>query len=373
MIALKDRLAYIDAIENLPNPSFVVTAEGCIIDANQAGKRLLGVAAITGKLLLASVVENSATQLHGFLRLCARSRSPIPGKLVWRAANRPEPSRVIGWCASPSSEEQIALIAIQCKNITVDRFLTLNDQLERTQREVIAREQIQTELEAALKARDDFIAVAAHEFRNPLNVLHLTLQLLHRMVAEPAALPKIRGFLEKSRAQLDRLSFLVDRLLDVTRIQAGKLALRREDFDLSDLVNEVVGRHRESNPEATILIESENARGVWDRFRIDQAITNLISNAIKYGMKKPILIKVLATHGEAVIVVQDQGIGLATDDRDRIFNRFERAVPYSYREGLGLGLWITRRIVEAHGGAISAQGELGKGSEFTLRLPRQSN
>ncbi len=330
-------------------------------------------AVIAEQLLLASIVENSPAQLHGFLQLCARSRSPIPGKLVWRAANRPEPSRVMGWCASPSSQEHPALIAIQCKTIAVDRFLTLNDQLERTQHEVIARQQIQAELEAALKARDDFIAVAAHELRNPLNVLHLSLQLLHRMVADPAALPKIRGFLEKSRAKLDCLSFLVDRLLDVTRIQAGKLALRREDFDLSELVNEVVSRHREANPEITVLIESENARGVWDCFRIDQAITNLISNAIKYGMKKPILVKVLATDGATAIVVRDQGIGLAAGDLDRIFNRFERAVPYSYREGLGLGLWIAKRIIEAHGGTISAQGELGKGSEFTLRLPRQSN
>jgi signal transduction histidine kinase len=367
---LEDGLSYIDAVERLPEPSFVVTAQGLLLDANRAGRKLLGITDMRGGLSLGAALENPAPQLESFLRLCARSRSPLPGRLVWRSAYRSAPSRVMAWCIRPASDGQTALIAMQCKNAALDRFIALNEQLEHTQREVAARQQAQAELETALKARDDFIAVAAHELRNPLNVLHLTLQLLHRIASEPANLSKIQSALEKSRTQLGRLTATVDRLLDVTRLQAGKLILRREHFDLADLVKEIAERYRDAQPGAAISIEGAGVHGNWDRLRLDQAITNLISNAVKYGMGKPIVVQLTAEGSEATVVVHDQGIGLSAADCDRIFNRFERAVPYTFREGLGLGLWITKRIIEGHGGTVVAQGEPGKGSVFTVRLPR---
>jgi signal transduction histidine kinase len=360
---------YLEAVAALPDPILLVTSDGLLIGANQAGHRMLGLTAIDGDLSLSSLVENSEQQLKSWLRVWARSRAPLPGRLIWRTSRI---SPVSAWCARPATALKPAWIIIQCRSLAVDRFLSLNEQLEITRREATARRQVQAELEAALNARDDFIAVAAHELRNPLNVFHLTLQLMHRVATGPDAILRIRSILEKSKVQLDRLTVLVERLLDVTRIRAGKVELRYETFDLGDLVREAVNRLAEINPDTKVSLHSEPAIGTWDRFRIDQAITNLVSNAIKYGMQKPVHVRVSAANNEAIVVVQDEGIGLSGEDLHRIFNRFERAVPQSNRGGLGLGLWITKRIAEAHSGSISAQGEPGKGSVFTLRLPRQS-
>jgi PAS domain S-box-containing protein len=249
---------------------------------------------------------------------------------------------------------------------------SLNEQLELLKREVLAREKAQAELAEAVNARDEFIAVAAHELRNPLNVFHLTLQLLYRVSSDPSGFPQIRGLLEKTRIQLGRLTTSVDRLLDVTRIRAGRFELYRETFDLSGVIREVVSRFANEHPNIPISLNLEAAiKGTWDRTRIDQALTNLLSNAIKYGRKRPITIGASVNDHEAVATLQDEGIGIPYEGLKRIFDRFERIAPRSGNEGLGLGLWITKQIVEAHGGTIRAESELGRGSVFTITLPLQ--
>jgi signal transduction histidine kinase len=223
-------------------------------------------------------------------------------------------------------------------------------------------------LVGALKARDDFVGIAAHELRNPLNVFHLTLQLLYRMPQKSGN--DIRGILDKLRVQLNRINSLVDHLLDVTRIRAGKLELELEKFDLSELIKEIVRRYSELHPDIPLMVRVNGAAaGTWDKFRIDQAVSNLISNAIKYGLRKPITVAVSVDDKKACVAVQDQGIGIAPDDAERIFERFERAVSQSNTEGLGLGLWIAKRVVEAHGGLIIAEGQAGRGAIFTIQLP----
>ena len=250
---------------------------------------------------------------------------------------------------------------------------SLNEQLELLKREVLAREKAQAELAEAVNARDEFIAVAAHELRNPLNVFHLTLQLLYRVSSDPSGFPQIRGLLEKSRIQLGRLSTSVDRLLDVTRIRAGRFELYRETVDLSGLIREVVGRFANEQPNIPISLNLEAAiKGTWDRTRIDQALTNLLSNAIKYGRQRPITVGASVNDHEAVVTMQDEGIGIPYEGLKRIFDRFERIAPQLGNEGLGLGLWITKQIVEAHGGTIRAESELGRGSVFTVTLPLQN-
>ncbi|MGH7936076.1 MAG: sensor histidine kinase [Chthoniobacterales bacterium] len=318
---------------------------------------------------LSSLVESHDAESQ--LRLWAQSRSPLAGTLAWKTANGPESLRLEAWCAQPASDHHPALVIIQCESFdkAVGRFLPLNERLELLRKEMRARQRVEAQLTDAVKARDEFVAIAAHELRNPLNVFHLSLQLLYRRASEVEG---VREILDRSRFQLNRLNMLVERLLDVSRIRSGRFELHLDPFDLNELVGEVVARFFEQYPDVQISVKADpGAIGSWDRVRIDQAITNLLSNAIKYGEKKPIKVAVAAAPDEAIVSITDQGIGLAPDDVGRIFEQFERATPRANSEGFGLGLWITQQIAEAHLGSISAVGELGKGSTFTLRLPVQ--
>ncbi len=316
---------------------------------------------------LSSVVENPDAEVRSVFHGWAGTRSPVPGRLVWKTAKGPQSPQLEAWCAEPASAGKPGLVILHCKpffNIA-DRFLLLNDRLELLRKEVLARKQLTQELIATVKVRDEFIAVAAHELRNPLNVFQLSMQLLYRRFGEVEG---IRNILNRSQIQLNRLNMLVERLLDVSRIRAGKYELHRETFDLCDLVREVVARFFEQYSLVTISLEADGSvPGEWDRGRIDQAITNLLSNAIKYGQNKPITVAIAVVDDQAVINIADQGIGLAPNDITRIFEQFERAAPAS--EGFGLGLWITRQIAQAHRGSVTAESELGRGSTFTLRLP----
>jgi PAS domain S-box-containing protein len=253
----------------------------------------------------------------------------------------------------------------------IARDITEKKRLEREREELLEREQEARQgLAEAVAARDELIAVAAHELRNPLNVFLLTLQLLHRLSGTPTGFEQARGLIDKTRKQLGRMSTLVDRLLDVTRVRSGTFELYREPFDLCGLLREVVGRFTSEDPAIQITLETESEIvGEWDRIRLDQAITNLLSNAVKYGMAKPIQVSAAVAGHEAMIKVQDCGPGISPEDQQRIFDRFERVAPRLTSGGLGLGLWITKQIAQAHGGTILAESELGKGSTFMLNLP----
>jgi PAS domain S-box-containing protein len=255
----------------------------------------------------------------------------------------------------------------------VARDITERKSLERERERLLQWERdTRKQLSDAVSARDEFIAVAAHELRNPLHVVHLTLQLLQRATADS---PRIAELVEKTGFQLTRLNTLVERLLDVTRVRSGTFELFRENFDMSVLMREIVARFANEPPATRITLELDpTIRGSWDRLRIDQALTNLLSNAVKYGNRNPIGISASSDGSRVTVKVRDEGIGIGEEELPRIFDRFERLNAGSGREGLGLGLWIAKIIVEAHGGAILAESEVGKGSVFTVTLPlRQSN
>jgi signal transduction histidine kinase len=175
--------------------------------------------------------------------------------------------------------------------------------------------------------------------------------------------------------QTERLARLIDRLLDVSRIAQGRVEMAPEIFDLAVLVRQVAEDFREPAAQARAALElqmPEKVEGSWDRLRIEQALVNLLSNAVKYGAGKPITVK-LEEAGDVVrLCVADRGIGIAADDVDRIFGRFQRAAPIQNYGGMGLGLYITRHIVEAHRGTISVASKLGEGSTFVVELPRLS-
>jgi signal transduction histidine kinase len=188
---------------------------------------------------------------------------------------------------------------------------------------------------------------------------------------QPTVSEKFGRKLASSNRQTARLVALVEDLLDVSRLSLGKLQLRREALDLADVAREVVERHASQATAAgcPLRLEVDSIRGEWDRLRLEQVLTNLIANAIKYGSGKPIDVVVSGIGATAQLTVRDHGIGISTADLDRIFGRFERAVSGRHYGGLGLGLFISKQIVEAHGGMIRAESEPGAGAAFHVTLP----
>jgi signal transduction histidine kinase len=237
------------------------------------------------------------------------------------------------------------------------------------------RDRLLTEREAAISARDDFLAVASHELRTPLTALSLQLENLSaalRRGAGPRLDPHLEERFRRLRRQGARLSNLVTEMLDVSRIASGRITLREDTVDLSQLTKEVSERFQdelERNNINLILKSSDSIVGVWDASRLDQVLSNLLSNAIKYGANQPIEVATWATEGWAHFSVLDRGIGIAKEDQAAIFAPFARAPSSQHFGGLGLGLWIAEQIVRFSGGGIRVESDIGWGSRFTVDLP----
>ncbi len=228
----------------------------------------------------------------------------------------------------------------------------------------------------AIRMREEFLSIASHELRTPLTPLLMQIQSLSRHLErsrnEPIDRERLQRSLDRAERQVDRLRALVETLLDVSRLATRGLELRLEDVDLSEMLREVASSFAEQSARVDsplTLSADDNVCGRWDRLRIEQVLTNLVANAIKYGAGKPISVALEAAPGVARITVSDQGIGIPKNKLEKIFNRFERAVPTDNYGGLGLGLYVARQIVEAHGGTIAVTSEIGKGSSFVLELP----
>ena len=234
--------------------------------------------------------------------------------------------------------------------------------------------------EEAIRVRDDFLSIASHELKTPLTTLQMqaesAIRVSIRQSNHPMGPALIRK-LEDMFAAIRRLSSLIDQLLDLSRLTAGKLSLQKERLDLSATTAEVLRQFRDEVERTGCnvrLLAETPVWGFWDPFRIEQIITNLISNAIKYGQGTPIEVMVTeVADGRARLSVRDHGIGIASEHRDRIFERFERLVSSRQYGGLGLGLWIVRQIVEAHHGSITVWSQPGAGSIFTVDLPLEAS
>ncbi len=237
------------------------------------------------------------------------------------------------------------------------------------------RELLLTELRQAVAARDEFLSIAAHELRTPLTSLVLVLGTASRLLQREASSQsraQLARKLDASLRQTDRLTGLINALLDVSRIATGRFGLERERFDLVELIRDVSDRLSDLAARAgspVILHVPGHVIGFWDRMKLDQVMTNLLMNALKYGSGKPVEIELCATSEQARIAVCDRGIGIARQDVERIFGRFERAVPSRHYGGLGLGLYLTRQIVEAHAGSIEVESNPGEKTVFRVTLP----
>ena len=230
----------------------------------------------------------------------------------------------------------------------------------------VKAEALTVELRQAVHIRDDFLSLASHELNTPLTPLKLQLDVIGRSSGANA----FRDHLDVALRQVDRIKTLVAHLLDVSRIGSGRLLLEPQPVDLAELAQAVVARFaaQPDAPPISVGIEGRPVGG-WDLFRLDQVITNLVSNALKYGEGKPVEVRVGADDGWARLSVVDHGIGVAAGEQERIFGRFERAAPARNYAGLGLGLWIVKQVVEASGGTVSVTSAKGEGATFTVRLP----
>lgn len=227
----------------------------------------------------------------------------------------------------------------------------------------------------AITARDVFLSVASHELKTPLTSLRLQAQSIARDLRKaPVPLEVMRPKVDAVEQQLRRLTELVNGLLDVSRITGRRLRLHPEPTCLAAIAREVVARFEPVFVQRGCELHMElpaAMEGTWDRMRLDQAVTNLVSNACKYGGGGRVAIALREREGFAELSVRDQGIGIQPRDQARIFERFERAVAEHHYGGFGMGLWIAREIVEAHGGHIVVESAPGRGSTFTIELPTE--
>jgi len=236
------------------------------------------------------------------------------------------------------------------------------------------RERLYQEAQGALRKRDEFLAVASHELRTPFTPMRLYLQGLLNALRNPAKAAGLESWvvkLETANTRLQRLAKLVEELFDVSRMAYDKLPLRRGEVDLSLLAEEAGERWQEelARVGCTYTLKApEPVVGHWDGMRLEQVIDNLLSNAMKFGPGQPIHLAVTKSAGGARLIVRDFGRGIAPEDQGRIFERFERAVSENYG-GFGLGLWICREVVQAHGGQLSVESAPGQGATFTVELP----
>jgi PAS domain S-box-containing protein len=271
------------------------------------------------------------------------------------------------------------------------RELVLFEELVRRAAIALENSRLYHEAQEAIRSRDEFLSIASHELKTPLTSLSLQLQILSMEIQKSLNLERAQRqgqepdrvsiplralqFVSSAVTQSGKIANLLDELLDLTRIRLGMLNLSKESVDLGSLAKEVVGRFvvEATQKGIPILVDvPESVIGQWDPLRMEQVVSNLVSNAIKYGNGTPISVSVrsLKNPSKVRLVVSDRGRGVPTEMRDRIFERFERAgVSGRKISGLGLGLYICRQIVEAHGGIIRVESGIGKGSSFVVEVP----
>ena len=269
----------------------------------------------------------------------------------------------------------VMLTAIHDKSGALLGFAKVTRDL--TERRRLDAERLQrVRAEEALRVRDEFLSMASHELKTPLTSLQIELYAMRERLAEHQADERLGRKLERASRNADRLSGLVDTLLDVSRIATGRLTLKPERFDLVEATHQVIDSMQGAAARAGCPVVFEAAPpqaapifGFWDRLRYEQVVMNLLSNAFKYGAGQPVTLAVTARDGEAVLEVRDHGPGVPEQDLERIFERFERASPMRHYGGLGLGLYVSREIVRAERGTIGARNLAEGGACFEVRLP----
>lgn len=247
----------------------------------------------------------------------------------------------------------------------------IRDITERKRQEA-ERERLVESMQQALTSREEFLWVASHELRTPIAIASLQLQQLRRLIDRGESTERLAGATHAALSQIDRLSTLVQSLFDASQIVSGRLSIERTpDVPLPAIVKDVTERLHGPACQAgcDLLVDVPDLRGRWDRMRLEQVLTNVLGNALKYGAGRPVHVTARADGSMVYLDVRDQGIGISSADVRRIFDKFERAVPAAHYGGVGLGLYISRQIVEAHEGWIEVVSAPGAGATFRIALP----
>lgn len=231
-----------------------------------------------------------------------------------------------------------------------------------------------------IKARDEFLSIASHELKTPLTSMLLQLQTILNSIKNVSlanfSVSNLLKMLESAESQSKRVAKMINDLLNISLITTGRLDLEREEVDLSKVTRDIVTSFKERIEKDGYSVKVDAPKpikGMWDKTRLEQALANLISNSLKYGNKKPIEIAVINSNSTAKFIIKDQGIGLSSTQKEKIFERFERGVNAPGYKGLGVGLYISSQIVKAHGGKIKVESKEGHGSTFTIELPMKAN
>lgn len=233
------------------------------------------------------------------------------------------------------------------------------------------------ELQTALNARDEFISICSHELKTPITSIKLQFQLAEKMLNDGdervASKENLTKKIITTNRQLDRMTRLIDEMLDITRINTGKLQMEKKSINLKDLLEESLSRFTTQLEIAGIETTTDFPEGNWnvtgDRFRLEQVISNIITNTLKYGEGNPFVVRLRQRENFVRMEFSDRGIGIRPEDTERIFNRFERVTSATNISGMGLGLFISRQIVLAHNGRIWAEDNKPRGTTFVVEIP----
>lgn len=255
--------------------------------------------------------------------------------------------------------------------------LASRSELERLQAENQRLASRVSELENALVARDEMLSVVGHELRNPIAPVFLHVRTLLLEAREAGKIPldpaRLIQRLERIEHYIQRFVDVLERILDFSRLSSGRIELVLDTLDLTTVAREVAaGFEREASAAGCELRVAGTGPlvGRWDRVRLEQIISNLVSNAVRYGAGAPIDIEVRAAGQNAKLSVRDHGVGIALEDQRRIFDRFERVKQRTSPGGFGVGLWVVKTLCDALGGTITVESTPGDGATFTVSLPR---
>ncbi len=353
-------------LEFMPDAVVVVGADGTIQFVNRAGESLFGYerAEILGRPV-EILVPSRFRAAHSVQReayVAAPRIRPMGLGLDLRALAKDGHDFPV--------EISLAPLQVGLEAFTI---AAVRDVTERKRLEELARKA--ESAEAEIRHRDEVLAIASHELRGPVGIVELQLGVLKKATTETI---DDLGAMQERMVKIERntrhLARLIEELLDASH-GASTLALKAEEADLRELVRTALGNLREwvEQKGSQLTLHAEvPVPGRWDPLRIHQVFANLLANAAKFGEGRPIEVRVEADPERARLIVTDQGRGIALADQERIFGRFERATSAGDAAGLGLGLYIARKIVEAHGGRILVRSSLGAGSTFTVELPREA-
>lgn len=325
-------------------------------DVVRTGKALL-VEQVTTALLSRMAQSNEHLQIMQDLGFCSGIIVPLQSR-----------DRVLG---------TISIFSAESGRRYTQQDLSLAEELGRRAGIAIDNALLYGEAQKAIQMRDEFLSVASHELKTPMTSLKLQAQIRKRTMQKRSSargldFERMIQLAEDDEHQVDRLTRLVDEMLDMSRLQAGRLKLDIQEFDFAKSVRDILNAYEpqiQSSECDVSFVSDEQIIGAWDPMRMEQLFTNLLTNALKYGRGKPAHIKLERHDGRVRLTVEDHGIGIAAEDQKRIFRQFERAENVQGISGLGLGLYICKQIVDAHGGSIQVSSQESRGSKFVVDLP----